>query len=181
MQHRGGRNDTLSLGSVASISNVIIAWTPYPGAFEVSTTLPDLLTLGKLYTGSISVNSSYTIGRRVLGASCSYDFMEIHPVLTFIRPRILTGVATLSLLLTNAIVRDFPIFADFQNITYQTQVWKEFWLAPIAVELDFECELNGDARVTLPFAIKIGRRWFDDFTSKLVTSCRTSRQLTSSK
>jgi hypothetical protein len=162
MQHRGGRNDTLSLGNVASMSNVIIAWTPYPGAFQVSTTLPDLLTLGKSYTGSISVNSSYPIGRRVLGASCSYDFMEIHPVLTFIRPRILTNVATVSLLLTNAIVKDFPVFANFQSITYQTQVWKEFWLAPVAVELDFECELNGDARVTLTFAIKIGRCRFDD-------------------
>jgi hypothetical protein len=162
MQHRGGRNDTLSLGSVASMSNVIIAWTPYPGAFEVSTTLPDLLTLGQFSAGSISVNSSYTIGRRVLGASSSYDFMEIHPVLTFIRPRILTSIATVSLLLTNAVVKDIPVFDNFQNITYQTQVWKEFWLAPIAVELDFECELNGDARVTLPFGIKIGRCRFDD-------------------
>jgi len=153
------RNDTLLLGS---ISQLIISWTPYPGIFQTSTSLPDVLILGKNYNGTVYINSSYTIGRRVLGMTTSSDFLEIHPVLTFVRPKILTAVATVSFLLTNAILKDLPLFTNFQNISHQIEVWNEFWLTPIDLKFYFECELNGDAHVNLPIGIRLGRSQFED-------------------
>jgi hypothetical protein len=148
------RNDSISFGGLGSISHIVVSWIPHAGSFTVSTSLTGTAVLGNWYNATVFINSSYGVGRRVFGAVSYQEWLAVRPLPAYIRPRILTAVATVDFVFSPEHVNGL-VLGDIHNSTHQLQVWSEFWRRPHSLTMGFLLQLKGSSSMRIAFKIAV--------------------------
>jgi hypothetical protein len=155
------RNDSISFGGLGSTSHIVVSWIPYAGSFAVSTSLTGAAVLGNWYNARVFINSSYGVGRRVFGAVSHEEWLAVRPLSAYIRPRILTPVATVDFLFLPEHVNGL-VLGDILNATHQVQVWSEFWRRPHSLTMGFLLQLKGKSSMRVAFKVAIERYVYEN-------------------
>jgi hypothetical protein len=148
------QNDSISFGAMGSISHIVVSWIPYTGSFAVSTSLARPAVLGNWYNATVFINSSYGVGRRVFGAVSHQDWLGVRPLPAYMRPGILTGVATVNFVFLPEHVNGL-VLGDIHNSTHQVQVWSEFWRRPHSLTMGFFLQLKGNSSMRVTFKVTL--------------------------
>ena len=175
MAHRE-RNDTVTFGGPGSSVSIVISWIPYSGHLKGTSSLPSVVHPGRMYNGSLYLNSTYDLSARVRNLSTNLKFFHLNcsgkaPLIT---KGSLANVGTFRVMFTPDALEQTRIgyvFKDWRNITYQLEAWRELFESSNSFSMSFFLHLRKQIVLRATLDVLINGTFFFN------TSARTGQVL----